>query len=89
MKDEEFERLLKITRIKLTPKEKAAIKKDVDEILGYFDKMDKMSVSKDPAYQPIDVPARMRKDIIKKFKDPESLLKETESYNSYVLGPKL
>jgi aspartyl/glutamyl-tRNA(Asn/Gln) amidotransferase C subunit len=89
MKEAEFERLLKITRIKLTPKERTAIKEDIDEILGYFDKIDKMSISKDPAYQPISVPGRMRKDIVKKFNDSDLLLKETESYNSYVLGPKL
>lgn len=89
MKDEEFERLLKITRIKLTPKEREVIKRDVDEILGYFDKIERLHVEKKPAYQPIDVPTRMRKDVVKKFKDPSVLLKETETYNAYVLGPKL
>ncbi len=89
MKDEEFERLLKITRIKLTPKEREVIKNDVDDILVYFDKIEKMHVEKKPAYQPIDVPTRMRKDVVKKFKDSSLLLQETETYNSYVLGPKL
>ena len=89
MKEDEFERLLKISRIKLTSKEKTMIKKDVDEILSYFDKIDRMKPEKEPAYQPIDVPTRLRKDIVKRFKEPKLLLKETETYDSYILGPKL
>jgi aspartyl/glutamyl-tRNA(Asn/Gln) amidotransferase C subunit len=89
MKEEEFESLLKITRIKLTPKERSSIKKDIDEILNYFDKIDRMKVEIEPAYQPIDVPTRMRKDIVKKFNEVNLLIKETDTYNSYVLGPKL
>lgn len=89
MEDREFERLLKITRLKLTQAEKERIKADVDEIIKHFDSIDGIDTEEKPAYQPIDVPTRLRKDEIIPFADVEALKKPSKLHNGYILGPKL
>lgn len=89
MKEAEFERLLKITRLKLTPEEKERIKADFEEVISYFDKIDKIETHEKPAFQPIEIPTRLRKDEIKPFKDVEALTKPSKLKDGYILGPKL
>jgi aspartyl/glutamyl-tRNA(Asn/Gln) amidotransferase C subunit len=89
MEDREFERLLKITRLKLTQAEKERIKADVDEIIKHFDSIDSIDTEEKPAYQPIDVPTRLRKDDVIPFSDVEALKKPSKLHNGYILGPKL
>ena len=40
MEDNEFERLLKVARLKLTDMEKESIKADIEEVIGYFDRIE-------------------------------------------------
>lgn len=89
MEEKEFERLLKITRLKLTQEEKARIKADVEEVIGYFDSIEKIQTDEKPAYQPIDVPTRLRKDHVIPFDDVDALKKPSRLHNGYILGPKL
>lgn len=89
MEEKAFERLLKITRLKLTPEEKARIKADVEEVIGYFDKIDRIHTDEKPAYQPIDVPTKLRKDEVLPFADTDALKKQSKLHNGYILGPKL
>lgn len=89
MEDAEFERLLKITRLRLTDEEKNRIRNDIEEIIGYFNKIDKIKVDEEPAYQPIEVPTRFRKDTISKFDDVEGLKRQSKLRDGYILGPKL
>jgi aspartyl/glutamyl-tRNA(Asn/Gln) amidotransferase C subunit len=89
MEDKEFDRLLKITRLKLTDKELERIKSDVEEVIGYFDNIDRIKTDEKPAYQPIDVPTRLRKDEIIPFPDVEALKKPSRLHNGYIQGPKL
>lgn len=89
MEDKEFERLLKITRLKLTSEEKSRIKAEIGEVIEYFDKIDGIKTDEEPAYQPIDVPTRLRKDEIYPFPDVEALKKQSKLHNGYILGPKL
>lgn len=89
MKDEEFERLLKISRVRLTDDEKRKIRKDIEEIISYFDKIQGIECKEAPAYQPIDVPTRFRKDVVKKFGNVEGLKKDAVLNGDYIRGPKL
>ncbi|HUB92639.1 MAG TPA: Asp-tRNA(Asn)/Glu-tRNA(Gln) amidotransferase subunit GatC [Candidatus Saccharimonadales bacterium] len=89
MEDKEFDRLLKITRLKITDSEKERIKRDVEEVIGYFDSIDGIKTSEKPAYHPIDVPTRLRKDEALPFPDVEELKKPSRLHNGYILGPKL
>lgn len=89
MEEQEFERLLKISRLKLTERERKRIKADIDDVLAYFDKISRVDVNGDPAYQPTHVPTRFRKDVVLRF-DETGLLKEgAELHDDYIVGPKL
>ena len=89
MEEKEFNRLLKTSRLRLTESEARAIKKDIDKIIGYFDKIEEINAREKPAYQPINVPTRMRKDTVNAFKDTNSLKKRSKMYGDYIIGPKL
>jgi aspartyl/glutamyl-tRNA(Asn/Gln) amidotransferase C subunit len=90
MEEERFERLLKICRIKLTESEKTAIKKDIDEVIEYFNMLDSVDVgSTEPAYHPIEVEGKLREDKVVAYEDVIGLLKNTKTYRFYVVGPKI
>lgn len=89
MKDAEFERLLKISRVRLSPEEKVRIRKDIEEIISYFDKIQGIDCRETPAYQPIDVPTRFRKDVVKRFADTDGLKKDAKLNGDYIRGPRL
>ena len=89
MEDHEFERLLKVARLKLTDVEKGRIKADIEEVIGYFDSLDQMESGEEPAYHPIKVPARLRKDEVVEFTDIDALKRQAKLHDGYILGPKL
>ncbi|MGC8478352.1 MAG: Asp-tRNA(Asn)/Glu-tRNA(Gln) amidotransferase subunit GatC [Candidatus Micrarchaeia archaeon] len=85
----EFERLLKVCRIRLSDKDKEGMKKEVDEVLNYFDKIESVKCEEEPAYQPIDLPEQLRDDIPEPFDDTDAILANTKTYRFYVIGPKI
>jgi len=87
----EFERLLEVCRIRLSEGEKEGMKRDIDEILEYFNKIEKDKVGKDvkPAYQPIDLPEQLREDEVIPFEDVDDILANTKTYRFYIVGPKI
>ncbi|MDP8012759.1 MAG: Asp-tRNA(Asn)/Glu-tRNA(Gln) amidotransferase subunit GatC [Nanoarchaeota archaeon] len=89
MDDTEFDRLLRICRLRLDKKERERIKKDVDEIIGYFNKIDDLNCDLEPAFHPIEIEGKMREDSVEKFDDQEALLKNTKTYRNFVLGPRI
>lgn len=89
MEAKEFERLLNVCRIHLSDSEKEKMKRDIDEVLEYFDKIEKIKCDLEPAYQPVDLPEQLREDIAKDCKDVDLILKNTKTYRFYVVGPKV
>ena len=89
MEDREFDRLLKIARLKLNDAERRRVKSDIEEVLNYFDKIDVISTHESPAYQPIRVPTRLRKDAVIPFDNVEGLKRQSRLRDGYILGPKL
>lgn len=89
MEEKEFERLLKITRLKLSEQEKTRIKADIEEVIGYFDTIDAIKTEEKPAYHPIQIPTRLRKDEVMPFPDVDELKKPSRLQNGYILGPKV
>ncbi len=89
MEEHEFDRLLRTSRLRLTSEEKARVKTDIDEILEYFSEIGRIAAKEEPAYQPIEVPTRFRKDSVRKFGDQEALKKGSKLHNRYIIGPKL
>ncbi|MEM3227769.1 MAG: Asp-tRNA(Asn)/Glu-tRNA(Gln) amidotransferase subunit GatC [Candidatus Micrarchaeaceae archaeon] len=85
----EFERLLKVCRLRLGEDEKEKMKKDIDEILSYFNEIDKVKGDAEPAYQPIDLPEQLREDSVIPFEDVDAILSNTKTYRFYVIGPKI
>lgn len=89
MKDQEFERLLKITRLRLSEEEKKSVKREIEEVIGYFDRIDAIKTHEPPAYQPVEIPGRLRKDEVIPFDDVEGLKRQSKLHNGYIQGPKL
>ncbi|MDE1873773.1 MAG: hypothetical protein KGI04_01485 [Candidatus Micrarchaeota archaeon] len=89
MKDDDFDRLLKTSRLRLSAEERATIKRDIDEIIRYFDRINKAHAEGGPAHQPISVPTRFRDDNVSAFADFELLKKTSKLHKGYILGPKL
>ena len=70
MEDKEFDRLLKITRLRVSDEERVQLKKDFEQVVAYFDEISSVEASGEPAYHPVEVPGRLREDIIKPVKNP-------------------
>ena len=90
MDDKEFSRLLKICRISMSESERHSIKKDIDEIVEYFDILDEVDTKgAKEAFHPINVPEKLREDRARNFEDAPLLLKNTKTYRFYVVGPDI
>ena len=90
MEDSEFKKLLDVCRLKLDEKDEAKIKKDLDEVIKYFDTLDKISCEElQPAYHPIKIDTDLREDDPKDFADKGGLLGNTKTHRFYVIGPDL
>lgn len=89
MDAKEFERLLAVCRIPLKEDEKAKMQKEIDEVLAYFSKIDSIDCKSEPAYQPVDIPERLRDDIVKNCAETDLILKNTKTYRFYIVGPKV
>jgi len=83
----DFDRLLKVCRIRLEKEEKEKIGKEIDDIIKYFDVLD--SVKIEEVNEQRAKVERLRKDEVKQFDNIEGLLKNTKIYRFYVVGPKV
>ena len=74
MDDSEFKSLLENVRLRLSEKDYAKIKTDIENILQYFDKLDNVNCEDlEPAYHPAEVKSEFREDIAKEFKEKHNL----------------
>ncbi len=88
--DAEFIRLLKICRIHPSESELPALKKNVDEILTYFNSLEEVDTKHvKEAYHPIDIREKFRNDNTSDFPDIDLILKNTKTYRFYVVGPDI
>lgn len=89
MLDTEFDRLLTVCRIQLSEEERPKIKKDIEEIIEYFNTLDTLDVKEtDAAYHPVPIKGKMRNDKLEEFPDINLILSNTKTYRFYVVGPK-
>jgi aspartyl-tRNA(Asn)/glutamyl-tRNA(Gln) amidotransferase subunit C len=90
MDEHEFDRLVGICRLRLSGEEREAIKKDINEIIKYFDAIEKVDTKNaSEAYHPIHIDEKLRDDVIVPFDNTEGLLNNTRTYRFYVVGPKV
>ena len=85
----DIERVARIARLELTTQEKENLKKQLNDILKAFSKIDEVDVSKiDPSFHPIKIKNVMRDDNPEKHEwDPFSNTKNREG--KYFKGPKI
>ncbi len=90
MIDSEFEALLRTCRIELSHAEKTSLKKDIEELIDYFNSIDAINVKGlDAAYHPVPVPQKTHADEVEEFADVSGLLGNTKTYRFYVVGPEI
>jgi len=83
----DFDRLLKVCRIRLEKEEKEKMKKELDEIIKYFDMLDSVKIEEvNGQHAKVE---RLRQDEVKQFDNIDGLLKNTKTYRFYVVGPKV
>ncbi|MDE1860791.1 MAG: Asp-tRNA(Asn)/Glu-tRNA(Gln) amidotransferase subunit GatC [Candidatus Micrarchaeota archaeon] len=90
MEEREFDRLVAICRLKLSAKEREDIRKDIDDIISYFDEVSKVDTGREKeAYHPVEMQEKLREDKVVPFGNVQGLLSNTKTYRFYVVGPKV
>ncbi len=88
MEKEDFDKLLKISRIGLEVKDREKILKDVTEVINFFDLLDSFESGNQYAFHPVDIPEKLRDDEPKP-QESDTFTKNADTYRFFVLGPKI
>jgi aspartyl-tRNA(Asn)/glutamyl-tRNA(Gln) amidotransferase subunit C len=89
MERETVERVARAAHIKLTEEELDRYSRDLEEILTYFELLDDAPGSDRRGINPIEVADILRDDEPRMDIDPELLLRDMNTYENYVRGPRL
>ena len=89
MDRETVERVARAAHIKLTESELEAYSKDLNEILSYFELLDEAPDCEGYGVNPIEVADVLRDDEPRMDIDPDSLLRDMDTYERFVRGPRL
>lgn len=86
--DELISKLQNLALIELKDEEKERIKKDIKNILEFFDKINQLDLSGvEPLFHPIST-GKLRKDEIEKpLSREEALMNVSKKENGYIVGP--
>lgn len=83
------ERVARTAHLKLTEEELEKYSKDLGDILGYFELLDEAPECDSYGIDPIGVADVTRGDEPKMVFDPDDLLRDMNTYDRYVRGPRL
>ncbi len=83
------ERVARTAHIKLTEEELDRYSKDLGDILGYFELLDEAPECDSYGIDPIGVTDIIREDEPRIEFDSDALLKDMNTYDRYVRGPRL
>jgi aspartyl-tRNA(Asn)/glutamyl-tRNA(Gln) amidotransferase subunit C len=83
------ERVARAAHIKLTEEELEMYSKDLNDILSYFELLDEAPECDSYGLNPIEVADIMRDDEPVVAYDPDVLLRNMNTYEGYVRGPRL
>lgn len=89
MDREIVERVARAAHISLTEEELAKYSQDLTDILDYFKILDEAPDFEGFGVNPIEVADVAREDEPKMEFDPDELLKDMNTYDGYVRGPRL
>ncbi len=82
--------IAKLARLELEDKEIEKFSKDLEEVKEIFDEIDKINISEEPCFQPVETKNVMRKDKVKDSTSIEELFSNTEQKEDKVFkGPKV
>lgn len=83
------ERVARTAHIRLTDEELERYSGDLAEILGYFELLDEAPECGSHGIDPIGVADVVREDEPRSEFDPDELLRDMNTYERYVRGPRL
>ncbi len=89
MDRETVERVARTAHIRLTEDEIARYSSDLAEILTYFELLDEAPGNDRRGINPVEVADVLRDDEPRMEMDPDVLLRDMETYERYVRGPRL
>lgn len=89
MDRETVERVARTAHIRLTEEEIERYSADLGQILGYFELLDEAPESDKRGINPIEVADVLRDDEPRMEIDADVLLRDMDTYERYVRGPRL
>lgn len=89
MDRETVERVARNAHIRLSEEELDRYSRDLSDILGYFELLDEAPGSGSSGIDPIGVADILRDDVERTEFDADELLKDMNTYERYVRGPRL
>ncbi len=90
MEKEEFKRLLDTVRLSLDDEEIVSMQKDIEEIISFFDKIDKVQIEGvEKAFHPVEIPEKLREDSTEGKENLKDTFENSDNYRFYFLGPKV
>lgn len=80
-----------LARLEISPQQAAELGAQMDDILGYMDKLNELDTSSvEPMYTPVEQPGFLRVDeVIKEFNRPDILRNAPESDGEYFIVPRI
>ncbi len=83
------ERVARAAHITLTEEELERYSRDLEEILTYFELLDDAPENAERGINPIEIADVLRDDEPRMDIDPDVLLRDMNTYEGYVRGPRL
>lgn len=80
-----------LARLEISPQQAAGIGAQMDDILGYMDKLNELDTTNvEPMYTPVEQPGFLRADeVAKEFDRPDILRNAPESDGEYFIVPRI
>ena len=80
-----------LARLEITPEQAATIGAQMDDILGYMDKLNELDTADvEPMYTPVDQPGVLRADeVAREFPRSEILANAPETDGQYFIVPRI
>jgi aspartyl-tRNA(Asn)/glutamyl-tRNA(Gln) amidotransferase subunit C len=80
-----------LARLEISPEQAAGLSVQMDDILGYMDKLNELDTSSvEPMYTPVEQPGFLREDEVRKdFERTEILRNAPETDGEYFIVPRI
>lgn len=90
MGEVDVKEVAKLARLELTEEETEKFSKDLEEVKEIFDEIDKINVTEEPCFQPVETKNRTRKDEVGESASQGEVFSNTEhKEDKFFKGPKV